>query len=68
MCRMVVGKPLPAGGWYLAKSALLVGFFHFSSFSVGAGLGTPRNSSIVVVVWSNYDSIVVVVTLAFISK
>ena len=30
----VVGKPLPAGGWYLAKSALLVGFFHFSSFPV----------------------------------
>ena len=33
---VVVGKPLPAaGGWYLAKSALLFGFFHFSSFSVG---------------------------------
>ena len=30
----VVGKPLPAGGWYLAKSALLFGFFHFSSFAV----------------------------------
>ena len=32
--REVVGKPLPAGGWYLAKSALLFGFFHFSSFPV----------------------------------